>query len=119
MDAFTRAYIHAAAFTEDPDPGQGEYPERPIEDFDPIFLTQAIEDCAQFARAFEDLIDGDEEHAGRDFWYTRNGHGCGFWDGDWAEPAATILSAAAETFGEVYDSPFAPGVVAEDEDEDQ
>ena len=27
--------------------------------------------------------------AGHDLWLNRNGHGCGFWDGDWREPAAT------------------------------
>lgn len=41
-----------------------------------------------------------EAQAGHDFWLTRNGHGCGFWDGDWPEPQATQLTSAAETFGE-------------------
>ena len=45
---------------------------------------------------------GVEEHAGHDFWLTRNGHGCGFWDGDWTEPAATKLTESAENFGD-YD----------------
>lgn len=35
------------------------------------------------------------------FWLTRCGHGCGFWDGDWSEPAATILTDAAHAFGNV------------------
>jgi hypothetical protein len=38
--------------------------------------------------------------AGHDFWLTRNGHGAGFWDGDWTEPAATILTNAAKAFDE-------------------
>lgn len=38
---------------------------------------------------------------GQDFWLTRNGHGAGFWDGDWDEPEATRLTNAAEAFGEV------------------
>ena len=37
--------------------------------------------------------------AGHDFWLTRNGHGAGFWDGDWPEPQATRLTAASEKFG--------------------
>jgi hypothetical protein len=41
-----------------------------------------------------------EESAGHDFWLTRNGHGAGFWDGDWMGPAAAILTAASHTFGE-------------------
>jgi hypothetical protein len=39
--------------------------------------------------------------AGRDFWYTRQGHGCGFWDGDWREPYASRLTEAAKAFGAV------------------
>jgi hypothetical protein len=38
---------------------------------------------------------------GRDFWFTRNGHGVGFWDKDWPEPWATTLADAAQSFGEV------------------
>lgn len=102
LDTFTRAYLHAAAFTEDDNPGQGEYPEPALSQFAPAVITKAIADCEQFQAAFADLIADDMERAGRDFWYTRNGHGCGFWDGDWDEPAATILSAGAEAFGEVY-----------------
>lgn len=40
--------------------------------------------------------------AGHDFWLTRNGHGAGFWDGDWSEPHATQLTAAAKSFGESH-----------------
>jgi hypothetical protein len=40
------------------------------------------------------------ERAGHDVWLTRNGHGCGFWDGDWSEPAATRLTKASKKFGE-------------------
>jgi len=42
------------------------------------------------------------DYAGHDFWLTRNGHGAGFWDGDWPEPAATRLTKAAEKFGEQW-----------------
>lgn len=37
-----------------------------------------------------------------DFWLTRNGHGCGFWDGDYVEPYASRLTALAKTFGEQW-----------------
>lgn len=37
--------------------------------------------------------------AGHDFWLTRNGHGAGFWDGDWPEPQAARLTAAASAAG--------------------
>jgi hypothetical protein len=38
---------------------------------------------------------------GHDFWLTRNGHGCGFWDGDWDEPDATTLTDASNAMGGV------------------
>jgi hypothetical protein len=40
------------------------------------------------------------EMGGHDFLLTRNGHGCGFWDGDWPEEAGERLTAAAEKCGE-------------------
>lgn len=52
------------------------------------------EHCLHYGPDFE--IDG---RAGHDFWLTRCGHGAGFWDGDWAEPAATTLDSAAKAFG--------------------
>ncbi|MCU9611740.1 hypothetical protein OEK97_27930, partial [Escherichia coli] len=39
--------------------------------------------------------------AGHDFWLTHNGHGAGFWDGDWPEPFATQLTNAANEFNEI------------------
>jgi hypothetical protein len=37
---------------------------------------------------------------GHDFWLTRNGHGAGFWDGDWPKEAGDRLTKACEEFGE-------------------
>jgi hypothetical protein len=37
--------------------------------------------------------------AGHAFWLTRNGHGAGFWDGDWPEPHASALDEASKAFG--------------------
>ena len=37
------------------------------------------------------------EMVGHDFWLTRNGHGAGFWDGDWKNGYA--LTEAAKSFG--------------------
>ena len=40
--------------------------------------------------------------AGHDFWLTRNGHGAGFWDGDWSKPHGEALTAACKKFREFY-----------------
>jgi hypothetical protein len=44
-------------------------------------------------------IDDEWTQAGHDFWLTRNGHGAGFWDGDWPEPYASELTRVAKEFG--------------------
>lgn len=59
-------------------------------------------DCTNFLRQAGPLVDGDYEQAGHDFWLTRNGHGAGFWDGRWPEPAGKRLTAIAESFGEQH-----------------
>lgn len=40
--------------------------------------------------------------AGHDYWLTRNRHGSGFWDGDWPEPFATVLTNASQVQKEIY-----------------
>jgi hypothetical protein len=79
-------------------------------------LQKIILDCEKFQAEYGDEIkaaietgnvkcgpDFDEwGRAGHDFWLTRNGHGAGFWDGDWPEPFATSLTHASKAFGECY-----------------
>lgn len=72
-------------------------------------------DCAAFYTAHKELIHCDDaplsnRHAsigdrqaamaGHDFWLTRNGHGAGFWDGDWPEDVGETLTRAAKAFGQ-------------------
>jgi len=38
---------------------------------------------------------------GHDFWLTRNGHGAGFWDGQWWESAGRALTEASKIYGTV------------------
>jgi len=48
------------------------------------------------------LSEGDEwDYAAHDFILTRNGHGTGFWDGNWHEPWGSKLTELAKSFGEV------------------
>jgi hypothetical protein len=60
-------------------------------------------DCLSFWRRFGcyALNEGKgAKDAGHDFWFTRNGHGAGFWDGDWDEPYGHILNEGAKLYGE-------------------
>lgn len=66
-----------------------------VDAFTPEALRSAVSDCVKFQEihAF-DLSDEDDDHAGHDFWLTRNGHGAGFWDGDYEEEKGKRLSDA-------------------------
>jgi hypothetical protein len=107
LDAFAQGYIEAAFFTSTGDDGNAL--EQGFSDLAPGTLAAMIADCAKFCessawlRAVNAAKSYDfpgEAQAGHDFWYTRNGHGCGFWDSDWPEPYATALTDAAKAFPE-------------------
>jgi len=82
-----------------------------ITDIAPKTRRRMKADCAAFLAANYDAIfcigapssdfSGVIGMAGHDFWLTRCGHGAGFWDGDWPEPHATKLTAAANAAGNV------------------
>ena len=102
---FVTGYLSAAMFTEDPEPGSGEYEPRwdtlPAET-----IARAYVECQRFYDDLTDdlrhVVDDDLARAGRDFWYTRNGHGCGFWDGGYEDSIGTLLTAHAHAYGEVW-----------------
>lgn len=87
-------------------------------------LVQIKEDCEKFQKENRELLEaayadgslpvngggereGEAASAGHDFWLTRNGHGAGFWDGDWdsvednGPEYGDRLTEAAEQFKEV------------------
>jgi hypothetical protein len=109
-DFFLRGYIDAALFTTDPEPPSGcDYVESGRADelwpaLDNAFLEAARADCAAFESENEALLAqaGDDWRNGSDFWYTRNGHGVGFWDRGYPDEIADPLTAAAKKFGEVW-----------------
>ena len=102
LQTFTEAYIDALHFTERPEL-EPERSQWDAADFAPAARESIERDC----KAFYDSALRDYEsawiieQAGHDFWLTRNGHGAGFWDGDWPEPAATELTEAAHAAGEI------------------
>jgi hypothetical protein len=109
LDTFTRAYIECALWsTNDESDATGGVPldqNYDVRDLAPETLAQMMADCAKFQSDNHDHIYSDGspsiEHAGHDFWLTRCGHGSGFWDGDWLEPAASALTAASKKFRDV------------------
>lgn len=110
-DPFLQGYIDAALFTTDPEPPGGcDYVESGRADelwpaMPDWFIERARKDCAAFTAQNCALLvkAGDPWRNGADFWYSRNGHGVGFWDRGYPEEIADPLTEAAHKFGEVYD----------------
>ena len=112
LDAFTKAYIEAMFFTESGCTESDAIPNHmSVCDFSQELYDRVVEDCKQFQEKFGELLIDENckydgcptiEYAGHDFWLTRNGAGCGFWDGDWVEPVAITLTEGAKAFGELY-----------------
>jgi hypothetical protein len=108
LSTFRAAYVEALYFTDGQGLDNDEFDAG--DELSPEANEQIDADCKAFYEANEQHITDDAcrysrcspaEYAGHDFWLTRNGHGCGFWDGDWTEPQATALDDAAKAFGEV------------------
>lgn len=106
MDKFTRQFFETALWSstdnsrdDGGDPLDKNYS---ITDIDPVSAAGLAAECADFQRDNADnLVAYDLGTAGHDFWLTRNGHGAGFWDGDYDEPQATKLTKASKAYGGV------------------
>ena len=112
-DDFTAGYLRAAIFTGShyPDPENMD-DSRPMESFYsvddiPREIRRELEsDCRDFLNSCAFMVAGNPERAGVDFHLTRNGHGAGFWDGEWRE-FGDELTARSKNFGtaEIYSDP--------------
>ena len=104
LDTFTEAYLTCALWsTNDESTPQGGDPlddNYCVEDIAPDTLAAMAEDCRAFQEGHREDIVADLGRAGHDFWLTRNGHGAGFWDGDWPEEVGERLTEASKTYGE-------------------
>lgn len=88
LQLFTRGYIEAAVFTE----SGGDNPVLPSR-FDAISVAHIDADCRAFVQAnAEKMLEATDRigyswvRAGHDFWFSRNGHGVGYWDRRELEP---------------------------------
>lgn len=105
MDPFTIAYIEAALWSSnDESDEQGGEPldaNYGVDDIAPKTLARILNDCEAFQQDHADDIGSGLERAGHDFWLTRNGHGAGFWDGDWEDEIGQRLTEASDVYGSV------------------
>ena len=112
LDIMVAAYIETALWstTDNSTPQGGEPLDKnyDADDIAPDTMRQMREDCNDFLNAnMEDVLTFDDrlrkclEQAGHYFWLTRNGHGAGFWDGDWEHEVGQRLTKAAKVYGGV------------------
>ena len=75
------------------------------EDIHPDSFAKMKADVEKFLRDNEDNLrtwNGPtswKTQAGHDFWLTRNGHGCGFWESEWGDFGDSLTIAAREFRG--------------------
>lgn len=124
LDEFLSAYIEAALWSsmDDADDSGGEpldtnYNEN---DIAPETLARMRADCGAFLThklgggliAIAERLEAEGRwslpaganssvmaNAGQDLWLTRNGHGCGYFDGDWPKGIGEGLDKLAHDFG--------------------
>lgn len=99
VEQYLRTILWAEIDDQD-EPLDGSYD---IGDFAPEAIALASADVNRFiAENAADImaVPQSMDRVITDFWLTRNGHGAGFWDGDYPEPYATRLTSAAHAFGE-------------------
>lgn len=88
LDEFTQGYWEAAFFTSAEDVGDLSFA-----DVSKTAYTRAADDCLKFQAAHAALLerayardDYSPTQAGRDYWFTRNGCGVGYWDRKTLDP---------------------------------
>jgi hypothetical protein len=101
LDKFTQGYVEAALWSstgDDDEPLDSTYD---LSDIADETRKTILKDTKKFQEDnAKDLAQFNSARAGHDFWLTRNGHGAGFWDGDYPEPQAARLTEASKAFGE-------------------
>lgn len=99
MNEFVQAYIECAIWSSTDNEGNPLDSSKNADNIAVDTLARMEADCAAFELTYGELIADNPARAGHDFWLTRNGHGAGFWDGDWPEHGDT-LTDASHKFGE-------------------
>ena len=104
--AFIQAFVICALWstTDNADPSGGEPLENNFSesDFDSVTKAKLTTDCELFMDAnMFDLVNYPADHAGHDFFLTRNHHGAGFWDRSYGtKELRSRLTESAHAFGE-------------------
>lgn len=110
LNAFIAGYLEALFFADTATNSDGETVENLVGlDLSTIAMDECRQDCARFLDLAGQKVmlaiagsDGyDHAQAGRDFWFSRQGHGVGFWDRGLGL-VGDDLHNVAEHFGEKH-----------------
>ena len=104
MNKMLKQYLVTALWSSTDEEGEALDKEHDVKDIDESFVRQSKEDCQKFMREVKSElgdINLDDSNVGHDFWLTRNGHGAGFWDGDYEEEVGEFLTKISKKFKEV------------------
>lgn len=97
---FFAGYQEAALFSSCDDHDNPLEKNYSIADFSVETTEKMKSDCRKFVYLGWDILnDLDALQTGRDFWFNRNGHGCGFWDGDYTTIVGEKLDKLSKEFG--------------------
>ena len=103
MNKLVSQYLETALWSSTNDDGSPLDDDYSVNDIAPDTILQAEFDrellIALCAEKNIDLSQFDSDQIGHDFWLTRNGHGAGFWDGDYPIPIGDQLTEISKTFG--------------------
>lgn len=94
---FVHGYCHSLLFFG-LDPDDAGYA---VEDMSDEARRACTEDCRKFWHDMRGFIAHGPDRAGHDFYLTRCGHGCGFWDSDCYGSWSDVLTARACEFPDV------------------
>ena len=90
------SYLECALFTED-------VKNKTIHDFSKKARDRANTEIVWFVSTAGNALDNIEDNLiGQDLWYSRNGHGSGFWDNDYDDDVVKILMDLSGELGEIY-----------------
>jgi hypothetical protein len=101
IEQFVMQYERTALWSSN---GEDEEPLDSKEDIEIADETRALfrKDCEAFLQEADVIAPGESDSdLAHDFWLTRNGHGAGFWDGDYEEEIGEKLTALAKKFRKV------------------
>jgi hypothetical protein len=100
--SLVQSYLITALWSSTDDNGQPLDDNYSIDDLSKEILKRAEKDTSSFIEKAGHLLNGYSlETAMHDFWLTRNGHGAGFWDGDYEDSIGEKLTELSKEFGEI------------------